>query len=121
MLNSPLTKPVSHSPVSIHWKGLSQLYVFQLDPLRASYRPIPGVYIFCRDLGGGSFSALYVGETSSFQRRLTDELQGHHSLEAVLRLGATHISTLHVPGDLSQRLRIETDLRNSLKPPCNRQ
>jgi hypothetical protein len=112
------TKPF----IPVHWKGSSgTIYEFQLHPLGTAYFPKPGVYIFCRDLGGGSFRAIYVGETDNFGRRLTDELHAHHSIEAVRRHGATHISTLHVTGDLAQRLRIETDLRHSLNPPCNKQ
>jgi hypothetical protein len=106
----------------VHWKGMNgAVYEFQLHPIGTEYHPKSGVYIFCRDLGGGSFSAIYVGETGSFKRRLTDELQTHHSIDCIRRHGATHICTLHVIGNLSDRLRIETDLRNSLKPPCNKQ
>jgi hypothetical protein len=122
MYANPLSNPVNKPFVPVHWKGMNgTVYEFQLHLIGTDYFPKPGVYIFCRDLGGGSFSAIYVGETDNFKRRLTDELKAHHSLEGVRRHGATHICTLHVPGNLSDRLRIETDLRNALNPPCNKQ
>ena len=124
-LSNPLNKPSNppnKPPVPIHWTGASGTrYEFQLDPIGAIFRPIQGVYIFCRRLANGNYAAAYVGETDSFQRRLTDELQSHHSFQTVRLHGATHISTLHVAGDRANRLYVETDLRNALNPPCNKQ
>lgn len=121
-MNNPLLGSVNKPFVPVIWKGISgTTYEFQLHPIGTAYFPKPGVYIFCRDIGRGSFSALYIGETESFKRRLTDELEAHHSLDAVRRHGATHICTLHVTGNLTDRLSIETDLRHALNPPCNKQ
>jgi hypothetical protein len=119
-MNNPLQKPAANP--SVIWRGISgTTYEFQIHPIGTSYLDKPGVYIFCRDIGGGSFSSVYVGETGSFKRRLTDELQAHHSIDCIRRHGATHICTLHVVGDLAKRLQIETDLRQALNPPCNKQ
>jgi hypothetical protein len=115
MFNNP---PV----VPIYWVGASgTCYQFQLDPIGSNYRPIEGVYIFCKQAWNGNYDASYVGETDSLWRRLTNELGAHHAYLDVLRDGATHISTLHVPGDRTYRLYVETDLRNALNPPCNKQ
>ncbi|WP_398473171.1 hypothetical protein [Tardiphaga sp.] len=114
--------PVNRPYVPISWIGqLGTQYEFQLDPIRTIYRDIPGVYIFCQSIGGNLWKPLYVGETSSMRRRLTDELDAHHSFGAVLLNGATHLSTLHVSSGLAERFRIETDLRHALRPCCNRQ
>ncbi len=114
--------PPQRSYVPIYWTGASGTrYEFQLDRVGTVYRPIQGVYIFSSEAFAGSHSAIYVGETDSFYRRLSDELQGHHALQAIGLHGATHISTLYVAGDRANRLYIETDLRTALKPPCNKQ
>ena len=122
MTISPSANRLNKPFVPIHWTGASGTrYEFQLDPMGAIYKPLPGVYIFSRDLGYGSHGSLYVGETDSFWRRLTSELRAHHALQAVRLHGATHISTLHVGGDRAYRLYVEADLRNALNPPCNKQ
>jgi hypothetical protein len=123
-MSNPLSNPVNKPFVPIFWNGASGTrYEFQLDRLgTTTYRPIEGVYIFCKQLGNGTnFSGLYVGETDNFWRRLSNELHSHHALDAIRLHGATHISTLHVAGDRSYWLYIETDLRNALNPPCNKQ
>lgn len=118
LLSNLVNKPF----VPITWNGsYGTPYEFQLDPIGTAYNPIPGVYIFCKNVGGNSWSAQYVGETSDMRRRIGDELYSHHSLTEALMHGATHISTLRVDGGLAERLRIETDLRRSLNPPCNKQ
>lgn len=104
------------------WHGASGTrYETQNDRIGATYRTIPGVYIFCRELSNGNWQPIYVGETDNFARRLTDELRQHHAWNCAVAFGATHICTLHVPGSLQERLNIETDLRHALNPTCNRQ
>jgi hypothetical protein len=121
-MNNPLSNLVNKPFVPIFWNGASGTrYEFQLDAIGATYRPLQGVYIFCRHVGNGSYLASYVGETDNFLRRLTNELQAHHALQAIRLHGATHISTLYVTGDRANRLYIETDLRNALNPPGNKQ
>ena|SRR5215831_7791024 len=113
--NQPQIRP-------IHWTGASGTrYEFQLDLIGVVYKPIPGVYIFCKPGAGGFFDAIYIGETDHFWRRLTDELWSHHRWECIRARGATHISTLHVPGNAAARLAMETDLRRHQNPPCNLQ
>jgi hypothetical protein len=103
----------------VTWPGCKQ--AFQLYEIGADFRPIAGVYIFCRREASGNFTALYVGETHDFKNRLSDCLRQHHALADVLRLGATHICALPMTGGLALREGIETVLRNVLDPPCNRQ
>jgi hypothetical protein len=119
---NPLFNPANNQFVPIKWTGLKFTYEFQLDQIGITYLPIPGVYIFCRLVGiSNTYSSLYVGETDNLWRRLTNELRAHHCWDAVRLHGATHISTLRVDGGLTKRLEIETDLRHSLNPPCNKQ
>jgi hypothetical protein len=121
MLQTPLPQPSRPTLVPIYWSGLAKRYKFQLDQIGAIYRPIPGVYIFCRLAPNGRWNPVYVGETDNLFRRLTDQLRLHHCWQRICVERATHISTLHVPGADALRLMIETDLRRSLNPPCNRQ
>ncbi|QWG23613.1 hypothetical protein KMZ93_01280 [Bradyrhizobium sediminis] len=121
MPTNPLSNLVNNQFVPIKWTGLKFTYEFQLDLIGVPYSPIPGVYIFCKHLGNGNYAGLYVGETDNLWRRLTNELGSHHRWDAVRLHGATHISTLRVDGGLAKRLEIETDLRNSMNPPCNKQ
>ena len=119
MLSLP-DKQVNPNP-SVNWTGASGTsYGFWLHPIGTKYLAVPGVYIFCR-AEAGLLYAKYVGETDNFSRRLTDELASHHRWDSIRAHGATHISTLTVKGGNAERVRIETDLRHGLNPPCNRQ
>lgn len=116
---------IQHAPADtgiVVWTGASGVkYRTELDLIGACYKSRSGVYIFCSRMSDGRWRPIYVGETSSFKRRLTDELERHHRWPSVAREGATHICTLHVPDGLAIREGIETDLRIHLDPPCNRQ
>jgi hypothetical protein len=110
----------------VAWTGgrTGATYETYNDPIGSIYIARPGVYIFCKTFYSGLLSgwyAIYVGETDDFQRRLTNELSSHHRWDCIRTAGATHICSLHVPHGQAERLRIETDLRHGLNPPCNRQ
>lgn len=107
----------------VRWLGASgRVYEFETVPIGTwTYFPVPGVYIFCRDIGNDQFSPLYIGETDDFSRRIGSELVRHHKWDEVRLRGATHIATLVVPGHYTARLAVETDLRHGCKPPCNDQ
>jgi|GEM_PF-4600218 len=111
--------PKLMTAIAKDWFGTT--YEFQIHPIGANYHARSGVYIFLRQGWGGTWDALYVGETGSFERRLTAELHLHHKWSGVVAAGATHIGTLHVPGELSRRETIETYLRWALNPPLNDQ
>jgi hypothetical protein len=96
-------------------------HTFEIDPIGTIYKNRPGVYAFVRRLPDGSWDVIYIGETESFYSRLSQGLTAHHQWESIARAGATHIATMHVPGGLRIRERIETDLRHAIPTPCNRQ
>jgi hypothetical protein len=105
------------------WPGLSGTrYEFRHFAIGCVvFNPIGGVYIFCSQGADGLWYANYVGETDNFRRRLSDELANHHRWDSITRAGATHVCAMVVRGGNADRLRVETDLRHSLNPPCNRQ
>jgi hypothetical protein len=108
--------------VLINWQGISgTVYQFQLHPVGTPYLARSGVYIFCKLAPNGNWDAVYIGETDNFNRRLTEQFTLHHRWSCIRAAGATHICTLHVPGDLALREGIETDLRRLIQAPCNLQ
>ena len=107
--------------LNIMWRGTSQNpYTFETHPVGTRFNPVSGVYIFCLEIASGSWEALYVGETQSFEQRLNAGIRSHDGFARASRLGMTHIAVLVVAGD-AERLRIETDLRHGLNPVANAQ
>ena len=94
-------------------------YEFQLHAVGTEYYDRPGVYIFVKRAANCGWDAIYIGETGSLKRRLTDELRLHHQWQGIVVHGATHIATLHVLGELAIREDVETDLRKAISTPCN--
>lgn len=120
-MSNALQPNVNPAPRLI-WTGANgTTYEFEHHGIGTTFNAVGGVYIFCRQALDRRWYAVYIGETDNFRRRLTDELASHHRLESIRRAGATHICALVVGGDVSKRLAIETDLRHSQNPPCNRQ
>jgi len=104
------------------WPGLYGVrYTFETYPIGTTFQQIGGVYIFCKLAPNGNWDALYVGETDNFDERLNTALQRHQSWPSCALLGATHLAVMIVGGGKLERCRIETELRHSLNPPCNRQ
>lgn len=94
-------------------------YEFELYPVGAHFYRVSGVYVICQDVGRGQFRQLYVGEAESLADRLNPGPEHHDGYKRALSAGATHISAMLV--EPAKRLSVETELRHSLKPPCNAQ
>lgn len=106
---------------NITWRGASgQSYTFETHPVGTQFKPVSGVYIFCRQVTTVSWEALYVGETQSLKQRLNTGVSSHDGYLRASRLGMTHIAAVVVAGN-TERLRIETDLRHGLNPSANAQ
>ncbi|MBD3678171.1 MAG: hypothetical protein HUJ27_07195 [Rhodobacteraceae bacterium] len=106
---------------NISWRGASgKSYTFEAYPNGTQFNAVSGVYIFCRQITPGSWEALYVGETQSFEQRLNVGIHSHDGYGRAARRGMTHIAVLVVAGE-AERLRIETDLRHGLNPVANAQ
>jgi len=89
---------VEPPPPMLKATGISgRSYDLQLHPIRTDYLDRSGVYIFVKRAANGGWDAIYIGETGSFKRRLSDELTLHHQWQGIIAHGATHIGTLHVP------------------------
>lgn len=91
-----------------------QFYVY--DPTTASWRDVPGVYIFAT-VEREHWKALYIGECESFATRLPP--QNHHEKwAAAQRLGATSIH-VRVEREGIRRALVEQVLIQRFAPPLN--
>lgn len=95
-------------------------YHFEIYPRRTTFSAGGGVYVMAKQSPPFAFhpglTYIYVGETSDLsQRPLNHERKSCfdlHKADSVLILREAN---------RARRLDIETDLRHSLSPPCNRQ
>jgi hypothetical protein len=103
------------------WRGASgRQYTF--DMYRAG-NPAPtgaGIYMFCY-LNSGYYYSAYAGQSSDLYNRVYTNLSAHQAWNCALNRGCQYVPILRYNGTEAQRLAIETDLRNGLKPPCNKQ
>lgn len=106
----------------VTWPGASGTqYKTELFPIGTQFNAVSGVYIICKaGTAPGRWKALYVGEAKSLYDRLNAGGGTHDGFVRATRSGATHIAVMRTDGD-AERLRVETDLRHGLNPPCNAQ
>ncbi len=96
-------------------------YKFRLYSIGTDFKAIPGLYAFARDTGT-DYEILYIGETSNLKNRLCTSLKQHQAYQcAVTNGGATLFLVRAFDGPESDRLDLETSLRHSYDPLCNRQ
>ncbi|MDP4538226.1 hypothetical protein Q9K01_01110 [Qipengyuania sp. DY56-A-20] len=111
--------------LTIEWPGqFGRTHAFELYPIGTTFNEVGGVYIFCKPYPGRQWQALYVGETGNLNERLNTALQRHQAWPSCQSGGATHICAKVIGSGVSgrmERLALETELRHSLNPPCNRQ
>lgn len=100
------------------------VYDFEVFSLSTEFNPVSGVYVLSALTGTTlltqRFAALYVGQTGDLNDRLNASPMNHDGYERSRNAGMTNIC-VHRCDWPAERFRIETDLRHSLNPPCNRQ
>ena len=100
--------------MAVRWTGESgKGYDYEVYEIGTNWNDVGGNYIFAK-MVNGSWSAVYIGQTSSFK----DRLPSHPELPCVRRNGGTHIHA-HTNTNAQSRLDEETDLIRRHKPPCN--
>ncbi len=103
----------SQQPVT--WVGRSDThYVYEVYSPSGNWNDVAGNYIFARQEPDGGWTALYIGETSSFR----DRFSSHERWPCATRHGATHVHA-HVNTGATARRAEETDLIAAGIPPCN--
>jgi len=103
---------------TVMWAGASgKQYKYWVSDMDVSFKDEPGNYIFAKETSGGRWSAIYIGETESLKKRLSD----HEKLPCVKQYGGTHIHNHTNPGGEKVRKAEETDLLAKRDPPCNKE
>lgn len=97
-------------------KVLWSSYEFEALPPAASWKDIPGIYIFSGLNHANKWVPLYIGQASS----LSDRLSGHERWAEAARRGATHIHAMAVKLQRDRDI-IEQQLIHTFQPPLNMQ
>ena len=106
----------SAAPHTYTWTGQSgRNYEFEIFPLTATFRPLPGVYIYAKELSDGDWSPIYISQTRDLHQRL----EGHVTLQDAIEHGATHIHVHHSTVGQGARCTEEQDLIHRWQPECN--
>ena len=108
--------PESATSSSYHWPGQSgKEYPYEIYPLDATFRPLPGNYIYAKQLADGDWSPTYIAQTRDLHQRL----EGHVKLQDAIANGATHLHAHYDTVGQSARCTEERDLIERWRPVCN--
>ena len=99
---------------TVTWTGKTgQKYQFTAYTLTATLPNSGGVYIFTKQ-DGNQYNSLYIGQTNHLPTRIPN----HEKWDCVRRHGVNTLCILENSSAVS-RLRIESDIIDAGKPPCN--
>jgi hypothetical protein len=106
----------STSSPFISWTGTSgNGYQYEIHPLDAAFRPLPGNYIYAKQSEDGGWIPIYIAQTRDLHQRL----EGHVSLDDAIANGATHVHVHYCTTGQSARCTEERDLILRWRPVCN--
>src|SRR5271157_1862516 len=72
----------------VKWGGQSgKEYPYQIYPLDAAFRPLPGNYIYAGQSEDGAWVPVYIAQTRDLHQRL----EGHVRMDDAIAKGATHL------------------------------
>ena len=104
------------APTSYNWPGQSgKAYHFDIHPLDAVFKPLPGVYIYARSLEDGGWEPVYIAQTRDLHQRL----EGHVRMDDAVAHGATHLHAHYCDAGQGARCSEEQDLIHRWQPACN--
>jgi len=104
------------APDSCAWLGESGTeYPYQIYPLDAEFRPLPGNYIYAAQNEAGGWVPIYISQTRDLHQRL----EGHVTLQDAIEHGATHIHVHYSTAGQGARCTEEQDLIHRWQPECN--
>ena len=99
-----------------HWPGQSgKEYQFEIFPMDATFKALPGVYVYAKQLSDGDWSPVYISQTRDLHQRL----EGHVTLQDAIEHGATHIHAHYSDVGHGARCSEEQDLIHRWQPECN--
>ena len=101
---------------AIIWRGQSgKEYQYEIHPLNAAFKPLPGNYIYARQGDDGGWIPVYVAQSRGLHQRL----EGHVRLEDAVANGATHLHAHYSTAGQAARCDEERDLILLWQPVCN--
>jgi hypothetical protein len=104
------------APSGYNWPGYSgKEYRYEIYPFDAVFRPMPGVYIYAKELSDGDWSPIYIAQTRDLHQRL----EGHVTLQDAIANGATHLHAHYCTAGQAARCTEEHDLIERWRPVCN--
>jgi hypothetical protein len=108
--------PESAPSTSYNWPGQSgKEYHYEIYPFETTFRPLPGLYIYAKELADGDWSPIYIAQTRDLHQRL----EGHIKLQDAIANGATHLHAHYDTVGQSARYTEERDLIQRWRPVCN--
>ena len=108
--------PQSTTSALIHWGGQSDSqYQYEIHPIDTAFRPLPGNFIYAKQVEGGDWIPVYIAQTRDLHQRL----EGHVSVDDAIAHGATHIHVHYCITGQAARCAEEHDLIQRWKPVCN--
>jgi hypothetical protein len=106
----------SMSSTVTDWVGQSgKRYRYEIYPFDASFRPLPGNYIYARQSEEGGWIPIYIAQTRDLHQRL----EGHVSVDDARANGATHLHAHYCSAGQATRCGEERDLILRWQPVCN--
>jgi hypothetical protein len=106
----------SSSPASVNWRGQTgKEYSYEVFPLEASFRPLPGNYIYAKQVEDGNWVPIYIAQTRDLHQRL----EGRVRLDDAVYNGATCIHAHYCSAGQAARCSEERDLILNWQPVCN--
>lgn len=103
-------------PASCQWPGESGTeYQYEIYPLDAEFRPLPGNYIYARLAEDGSWVPIYIAQTRDLHQRL----EGHVRMDDAIAHGTTHLHAHYCAAGQAARCTEERDLIKRWQPVCN--
>ncbi len=100
---------------AVRWPGQSgKEYQYEVFPITAGFRPLPGNFIYAGQSEDGRWVPIYIAQTRDMHQRL----EGHVSVDDAVANGATHIHAHYTDGQAA-RCSEERDLILLWRPACN--
>ncbi len=104
------------SPTVVNWPGHSgKTYQYEVYPLDATFRPLPGLYIYAGQAEDGSWVPVYIAQTRDLHQRL----EGHVRMDDAITNGASHLHAHYCSAGQAARCSEEHDLILCWHPACN--
>jgi hypothetical protein len=98
------------------WGGQSgKEYQYEIHPIDTTFKPLPGNFIYAKQLEDGDWIPIYIAQTRDMHQRL----EGHVSVNDAIANGATHIHVHYCTAGQAARCTEERDLVQRWKPVCN--